>query len=135
MTARVTMRRAAITGLRRGCPEIEMPPLEEIATFLTMALTMASSSDFVRSHVDPEGYAKGKAKESFKKEKQLAASGAELAIRKILSTPLTDLDIDKALKTIEEAEKENVLGSLIDKAAEHVEKALEVYYTEGAGRE
>ena len=33
--------------------QLEMPPLEEIATILTMCLTMASSSDFVRSHGAP----------------------------------------------------------------------------------
>ena len=108
--------------------EIEMPPMEEIATLLTMCLTMASSSAFVRSHVDPKGYAEAKAKESYKKQKHLAASGAEMAIKKILATPLLELDLAKAMRTIEEAEQQNVLGSLIDKAAEHMERAIEAQY-------
>ena len=65
-------------------------------------------------------------KESFKKEKHLAASGADAAVRKLLATPITNVDVAQALKTIEEAETQNVLGSLIDKAARHTERAIEV---------
>ena len=104
-----------------------MPPLEELATLLTTVLTMASSSAFVRSHVDPEGYAKAKAKEAYKKEKQLESAGVEIAVKKILTTPPEELDIARAMETIEKAEQENVLSSLIDKAAERVERAIEIY--------
>ena len=103
--------------------------MEDIASILTLCLTMAASSEFVRSHVDPEGFALAKAKESHKKKVQLASSGAELAIRKVLSTPLDKLDIDHAINTIEEAERQNVQAILIDKAAEHTEKAIELHMT------
>lgn len=114
-------------GFEEAVPEFEFPPLEEIATYITLVLTMASSSDFVRSHVDPDGYAKAKAKEAWKKEKQLAGAGAELAIKKLLATPLLEVDIGKGIETIEQAERENVNAGLIDKAAEHVEKVIEAY--------
>ena len=117
-------------GFEEAMPEFELPPLEEILTFITMCLTIASSSEFVRSHVDPEGYAAAKAKESYKKSKHLAESGALIKIKKIIATPLLELDIAKAMAVIEEAEKENVLDSLIDKATEHTEHAIEAYMNE-----
>jgi hypothetical protein len=107
--------------------EFEWPPLEDILLFLTMALTMASSSEFVRSQVDPVGYAAAKAKESNKKEKQLAAAGADVALRKVIATPLLELDINQAMQAIDEAEEQNVQASLIDKAVAHTEKAIEAY--------
>ena len=114
-------------GFEEELPEFEMPPLEDIATYLTLVLTMASSSEFVRQHVDPEGYAKAKAKEAYKKEKQLAGAGAEMAVKKLLTTPLLEVDIASAIEVIERAERENVAAALIDKAVEHTERAIEAY--------
>ena len=65
-----------------------------------------------------------------KKEAQVAASGAQMKLKKILATPLLELDIAKAIQTIEEAERENVLASLIDKATEHTQLAIQAYMHE-----
>ena len=80
--------------------------------------------------MDPKGYAAAKAKESYKKEKQLAASGADMAIRKLLATPVEKVDVAHAMLVIEEAEAQGVLASLIDKAAMHTERAIEEYMNE-----
>ena len=103
-------------------------PIGEIATVTGVAATAAASSDFVRSHVKPNEYAKGKAKEAAKKQAQVARSGAEGRVRKLLATPVLEVDVAEGLSIIEEAEAENVLASLIDKAAQHVEKAAQAQF-------
>ena len=90
--------------------------------------TAAASSDFVRAHVRPEEFARGKAKETAKKEAQLSRSGAEARIRKLLATPLPSVDVAEGLQIIEEAEAQNVLPSLIDKAVGHVEEAATLQF-------
>ena len=55
-----------------------------------------------------------------------------MRLKKLLNTPLDQVDIAKALSLIEEAEREgdNVPPALIDKAVEHTERAIEVYMEE-----
>ena len=103
-------------------------PVGEIAGVVGVGATAAASTDFVRSQVKPEEFAKGQAKESAKKEAQLARSGAEGLIRKLLATPLPEVNVAEALAIIDEAEQENVLASLIDKAVDHTEKAAQLQF-------
>ena len=49
-------------------PAVDEIPIGEIASVAGVAATAAASSDFVRSQVKPEEFAKGKAKEAAKKE-------------------------------------------------------------------
>ena len=113
-----------------GAAEVESEiPVGEIASVTGVAATAAASSDFVRSQVKPDEFAKDKAKEETKKELQLARSGAEGRIRKLLATPLEEVDVGEALAIIEDAEAEGVLPSLIDKAVEHTEKAAQLQWS------
>lgn len=119
-------------GAEFEAPEMEIP-VGEIASVVGVAATAAASSDFVRSNVKPDEFAKDQAKESAKKEAQLARSGAEAAIRKLLATPLMEVDVGEALEIIDEAEAQNVLPSLIDKAVEHTERAAQLQFHAPAG--
>ena len=121
------------SGSEYEMPEAEIP-VGEIASVTGIAATAAASSDFVRSNVKPEEFAADQAKESTKKEAQLQRSGAEAAIRKLLATPLLEVDVGEALEIIDEAEAQHVLESLIDKAVEHTERAAQLQFA-GSGDE
>ena len=101
-------------------------PIEEITSILAAVATAAASSEFVRKHVKPEEYAKGKAREGGKKDAQLARGGAEAAIKALMTTPLDKIDIEEAKKAIDDAEDADVLPSMIDKLVERVQEAIEL---------
>ena len=100
-------------------------PLEEITSVLAAVATAAASSEFVRKHVKPETYAKQKAREGDKKAAADARSGADMKVKAILGTPVEELKIEEAKQSINEAELSGVLPSLIDKAVEHTQEAIE----------
>ena len=79
----------------------------------------------VRSQINPEAYAAGKAREGARKSAQLGRNTAEQAVRALLATPLMEVNVEEAKTVIEEAEEANVLPTLIDKAVEHVQDAAE----------
>ena len=68
----------------------------------------------------------GQAKEGQKKEAQLMKNSADAAVRAIITTPVTDVDIEEAKLAIDEAHDANVMQSLIEKAFEHVQTAVQV---------
>jgi len=76
--------------------------------------------------VKPEAYAKQKAREGDKKAAADARSGADMLVKKLLATTLDEVDIEEAKKIIDDAEDAGVLPSLIDKAVEHTQAAVEM---------
>ena len=78
----------------------------------------------------PEEYAKQKAKEGEKKAAQLEKNAADAAVRALIATPCDEVDIEGAKLTIDEAHEANVMRSLIEKAFEHVQQAVDVQLME-----
>ena len=111
----------------------ELLSLENLASLIGLLATVAASSDFVREHVRPAEFAQGKAREAAKKQAQLGRHGADAAIRRLLATPVDQVDVAAALEAIEAAEEQDVLGSLIDKAALHTQHAAQMQVLQGPG--
>ena len=74
--------------------------------------------------------AKQKAKEGEKKAAQLEKNAADAAVRALIATPCDEVDIEGAKLTIDEAHEANVMRSLIEKAFEHVQQAVDVQLME-----
>jgi len=100
-------------------------PIGEITSLLAAIATAAASSEFVRMHVKPETYAKQKAREGDKKAAADARSGADMKVKALLAMSVDEIDIEEAKQTIDDAEAAGVLASLIDKALEHTQSAVE----------
>ena len=111
-------------------------PLEEIVSLVAAVATAAASSEFVRKHVKPEQYAQMKAKEAQKKEALAERNGADAAVRALLGTPVDKVDIEAGKGVINDAEDAKVMPSLVQKALEHVQKAINVQMMgEGEGKQ
>lgn len=124
-------------GGEEAAEEGEGFDVAEFASVMGMVATAASSSDFVRKHVKPDEYAAGLAKEAGKAAKKGGPqpSRQEKTLRKILATPLLQVDVQEAMVTIEAAEDDVLavteetlaesLNGLIDQVVQHVQKAVE----------
>ena len=58
------------------------------------------------------------------------AAAADAAVRALIATPCDEVDIEGAKLTIDEAHEANVMRSLIEKAFEHVQQAVDVQLME-----
>ena len=54
-----------------------------------------------------------------------------LLAAQLLATPPHEVDIAGAMRTIEEAEQQQVLGTLIDKATQHTQGAIDAFAARG----
>ena len=105
--------------------------LEKVVISTLAAVSMAAaSSEFGRKHVKPEEYAKQKAKEGEKKQALAEKNAADTAVRELAATPVEKVDIEAAKLVLDEAHDANVMRSLVEKAFEHVQRAVEVQLIE-----
>ena len=88
--------------------------------------TAAAASELVRMQVKPEQHAAAKAVESAKVQQLNERSKAEARLKAIVETPAPQVDIEEAKIAIDDAEEARVLPSLIHKAVEQLQKAVEV---------